>query len=442
MRFDGSVALAVSGTLFSLGTSATALQTREHAFSIRDAKPFAKPAPLIKGHSGSLTRLGHPESRSALRRRSLGTADYTTNVTKRYGGLDYSLSLLWGTQQLDVEVDSGSSDLWVAHTNFTCYNLRGEQTYIDYCGFGELYSGGFQENITNENFNISYGSGDLRGCMGYEDITVGNLTVTKQEVAIAYEGYWDGDNKTAGLMGFAYPSITSAYYGTNFTNDSAHNFAEYDPFFFSAFKRGLIPAVWSLALERGPENGYAGQLALGGLPGLPGLKEENFTSVPIKVVRGQDGTDKKVFDFYAFELDGWTVNGNYTPEEKQGYQTYIVDSGNDELSVSPKIASIINAKYSPPAKYNKGNGQYQIPCNATAPDVSVRINGTDFPIDGSDLILPAKAGNYQRQRGYCVPVFQVGGRHGNNALGDPFLKNAVVVFDVGAAELKFAAHKY
>jgi hypothetical protein len=51
--------------------------------------------------------------------------------------------------------------------------------------------------------------------MGYSDVTIGGIHVTKQEVALVNKAYWNGDEVTSGLMGLAYGSLTSAYSGTN-----------------------------------------------------------------------------------------------------------------------------------------------------------------------------------------------------------------------------------
>jgi aspergillopepsin I len=78
---------------------------------------------------------------------------------------------------------------------FTCINFTEGAGYTapeSACGFGPTYivTDTF-EQIPDENFNVSYGSGDewLNGIMGYEEVTLAGITV-KTEVAIPYLASW------------------------------------------------------------------------------------------------------------------------------------------------------------------------------------------------------------------------------------------------------------
>lgn len=116
--------------------------------------------------------------------------------------------------------------------------------------------------------------------MGYEDVTVAGITVKHQEVALVDYAYWEGDGVSSGLMGLAYPLLTSAFKGTNPTQDSLANQVEYNPVFTSMWEEGLVKPVFSLACERNSDSGY---LALGGLP--PVAYTPTFSSTPILKVR-------------------------------------------------------------------------------------------------------------------------------------------------------------
>lgn len=92
--------------------------------------------------------------------------------------------------------------------------------------------------------------------------------------------YWEGDEVSSGLMGLAYPLLTSAYAGTNTSADSYDTQVEYNPIITTLIDEGLIEPVFSLALDRSSDSGY---LALGGLP--PVNYTGSFASTPIKIVR-------------------------------------------------------------------------------------------------------------------------------------------------------------
>lgn len=149
------------------------------------------------------------------------------------------------------------------------------------CYFGPVFNGTFDEgSIKDENFNIGYGDGEfLTGVLGYENITVAGLTVDHQEVALVNYSYWFGDSVTSGLMGLAYPLLTSAFEGTNTSADSLSTQVEYDPIITTMIKENIIDPVFSLALDRNSDSGY---LALGGLP--PVNYTGSFATTPILMV--------------------------------------------------------------------------------------------------------------------------------------------------------------
>lgn len=127
---------------------------------------------------------------------------------------------------------------------------------------------------------------------------------------------------------------------------------------------------------------------------------------------------------------------------QQRSHVYIVDSGTTLLYVPDELADAINNAFDPPASYDTDTGNYFVDCDAKAPLVSFRINGTDFDIDPTDLILH----NVRPINGLDVdPDDSVPCGSGVAAagadffvLGAVFLKNVVALFDVGAGEMRFS----
>lgn len=99
-------------------------------------------------------------------------------------------------------------------------------------------------------------------------------------MALVNYSYWFGDEVTSGLMGLAYPLLTSAYEGTDPDADTLATQVVYNPIITTMIAEGLIDPVFSLALERNSDNGY---LALGGIP--PVNSSGPFASTPIQMVR-------------------------------------------------------------------------------------------------------------------------------------------------------------
>lgn len=93
----------------------------------------------------------------------------------------------------------------------------------------------------DRNFNITYGDGEyLTGTVGFETISVGGLTVPKQEFGVVNAAAWEGDGVDTGLIGLCFPNLTSVYVGNDPHDDSAANNEVYNPFFFTAVKDKLV----------------------------------------------------------------------------------------------------------------------------------------------------------------------------------------------------------
>lgn len=237
--------------------------------------------------------------------------------------------------------------------------------------------------------------------------------------------YWQGDGTSSGLVGLAYESLTSVYSGTNPSGDSDSNRDNYPPIFQSMYTQGLSSASFSLALERST----GGYIAFGGLPPVSGVSNStSFTSTPIQYL-AQVSPDQ--YTFYA-------ITAGITYNKKSSSTTqYIVDSGTTLIYTPTTLAKEVNAAFSPAARYLSNQDAYFVDCNATPPTFEVKIAGTSFTVNPVDLIYQTEV---DQSTGLCLTGIQDGGS-GPYILGDVFLQNVVAVFDVGANEMRFAAHE-
>ncbi|ORY67756.1 aspartic peptidase domain-containing protein [Pseudomassariella vexata] len=344
---------------------------------------------------------------------------------------EYVGAVSFGNQSFQVIFDTGSSDTWLVQSGFLCVDEEGNEQTEDDCYFGPAFDGAFQYGeIPDENFNIAYGDGEfLTGVLGYEDVTVAGITVLHQEVGLVNYSYWFGDEVSSGLVGLAYPYLTSAYAGTNASNDSLSNFVEYDPVFTSMVKQNLSAPLFSLALTRNSSEGY---IAFGGLPPVDYAGE--FASTPIlKISINEPYKSIPQYEFYTIVPDSYTWKNATTSASNI---PIIVDSGTTLAYLPTNIAEPILAAYSPPAVYLENEGAYFAPCDATPPEFGITIGGTTFQIDPKDMIYTDIV---DPDTGYCLAGIVDGGDEGSFILGGTFLNNVVAVFDVGAAEMRFAA---
>jgi len=229
--------------------------------------------------------------------------------------------------------------------NFSCVDYSGEVVPQVACGFGPTYPGDFQYGQTSpqQHMYIQYGDGEVvTGPMGFSDITVGNITVSKQQVSLGNSTYWFGNNQTSGLMGLAFPSLTNAYLGTLEDHDP-FNQIQYSPLFTSMVSQGRVAPVFSIAIDR---NASSGMLAWGGIPPVIGVDAAQTATMDMIIVSGPETewldkgrrqvslTDRETglidmpiasydYSFYTIIPDGWEFD--QTTNVKK--YPYIVDSG-------------------------------------------------------------------------------------------------------------------
>jgi len=141
-------------------------------------------APIVKSTKGS-------KSNAILSQAAKRATTPSTTLTAALGGQEYLVSIEWAGTSYTVIVDSGSSDTWLIKSGFECLDANGNEQSDSSCDFGPPFTGTFDDGqISNENFNITYGDGEfVTGVMGYEDITIAGITVSKQEVSkVFYSG--------------------------------------------------------------------------------------------------------------------------------------------------------------------------------------------------------------------------------------------------------------
>ncbi|KAL2160700.1 hypothetical protein VTH06DRAFT_896 [Thermothelomyces fergusii] len=354
--------------------------------------------------------------------RLVGGFGYQNITSSSAYGTQYAVDVLFDKRRVSLIIDTGSSDTWAVQKNFSCVGYSGESLPQETCGFGETFPGTFQYGLTDPETHmfIAYGDGEVvTGPMGLSDVTVGNITVKQQQVGLANSTYWYGNNQTSGLMGLAFPSLTNAYLG-KVGSHGVENQVQYPPLFTSMVNQGLVDPVFSIAIDR---NASTGMLAFGGIAPASGL-DLGRTAV----------LDMVIYSFYTVIPDGWyydqTTNTKKVP--------YIVDSGTTLNYLPPGLADAINAAFDPPAVYLWMYGAYFTSCDAIVPQVAVLLDGVKFNISPLDLLYRTLV---DPVTGLCMTGIADGGS-GPYILGNAFMQNALVIFDVGQAKMRFIPRQY
>ncbi|KAJ6597804.1 acid protease [Mycena vulgaris] len=321
---------------------------------------------------------------------------------------EYLVNITIGGQNFQVIIDTGSSDTWVVHKNFTCFDLSGNSVPAATCDFGPAQfdpaaSPTFRL-FPNVTFLVRYGSGEsLSGLAGFETVSVGGLSISHQEIGVPnHIAPSLGDGVSEGVFGLAFPSLTSVWNTTDARNTSASSHLLYNPFFLNAFSlsRSNRPTLKQEANEPFVRN--LGFLAFGGAVPVPVTK----TAVTLPVQR------------YAPNADHIFVPSNAT-EAVYSYDAVLTKNNNTILD-SGTTLNWVPTNVAPTRHLDADSGLYRVSCNATAPPFSVvDSNGNAICISGTQDEGPDVPGN----------IF---------ILGDVFLHNVVVTHNPVDGEVTLA----
>ncbi|KAK9779361.1 putative Acid protease [Seiridium cardinale] len=333
----------------------------------------------------------------------------------------YSVDVLLNGSPTKLLIDSGSSDTWLRGMNFTCStpNTTGPD-----CGLGPAYPELDFPNghITGQHFHISPSDNEtIAGLLGYMDVEIAGINVLKQEIGLASIGSWNGDNVTSGVLGLAYPSLTSAYLGDDLASNRSEDLTTYSPLFTSMMTSGNVDAFWCLALDR---NSTAGAVSFGELPPInlsTSVVAQTHLIIADIAHKGASGYQPS---YYTIIPTGFTVE---TTDDHSRYP-FIIDSSTTMTYVPPGIAQEVNSKFNPPAVYLWYYGSYFAECDAIPPRFAIEIEGDPFWINPQDMINKEMV---DPLTGLCATTIN-NGDNGPFVLGLSFLTNAMVLFDVGA----------
>lgn len=342
-----------------------------------------------------------------------------------------------GDQDFLLYLDTGSSDTWVAKRGFQCLNGTDNACFPqEECAYGKTYeiSSTFK-HISNQAFGVKYGAGISSGVVGYEKVTFGGLTLDSQEIGVADKITDPGDWNDSGVLGLAYPTITSAHPGTNYSNDSLSFFENrivYSPLFTNLSKSGLVDPYFSLALSRPAVNvlnGPGGTLSLGTVPNI--AHNHTFAVAPVEIM----AAIPSLFTNNIPQKSYWALTVKRITYGSSIHQTpfqSIVDCGNFLNFIPATLALATNNAFSPPATRNvdfENNGQYDVACNATAPRLGLEFsNNVTIFMDPLDMIIQnADADQLGLSGGITLPI-----------LGTQFLRRVLAAFDFEENEMRFA----
>lgn len=367
-----------------------------------------------------------PASHVPLAKRQSIQAQLTNNDQ-----LEYLVNITIGTppQKMGVTLDTGSSDLWVPSVSSRP------------CKAKRCYDGDFNPsksstyNIIDEGgFNITYaGPGDTdAGNWVEESVTVGGSnTINNTIIGVALDG---ADNH--GVMGVGYD-----------TNEAQPN----------PSRNGTYPSVLDHMVSEGIINRKAYSLYLNELNDPTGsicfgcVDSTKYTgqlvTLPLQLSPYGQSADPNTPNAFYVTLSSVAfvdADGSVTTLSPEGYaQSALLDSGTTETLITNDVleplARGLGALY-------VDNAAYVVPCAFSNSNASIRYTfggrgGPSIDVPLSELIygevIPPQ--DYISETGDAACNIGVSGPiEGSVILGDTFLRNAYVVYDLDNYQVAIA----
>ncbi|KAL1966757.1 hypothetical protein VTN77DRAFT_3954 [Rasamsonia byssochlamydoides] len=307
-------------------------------------------------------------------------------------------------QNLKLDFDSGSSDLWVWSTELPSH-IQSQGT--GHTIFDPSKSSTFKKS-PDETWQISYGDGSsASGDVGTDVLNLGGLVIKGQAIELAKNlssSFVSGSGD--GLLGLAFGSINTVK--PNPVKTPMENLTAQNEIPQSA---ELFTAHLGSSKETNDESwytfGYIDQDTVQ-------ASGQQIAYTPVDNSQG----------FWQFNSTSATVNGQTI--DRSG-NTAIADTGTTLALVDDQtLQAIYNAI--PGATYDSSSQGYIFPSDTSAdqlPTVTFAVGDTQFAVH-KDALAFAEA-----KPGYVYGGIQSRGDLGFDILGDTFLKGIYAIFDLG-----------
>jgi cathepsin D len=349
-------------------------------------------------------------------------------ITDEQNDSSYSGVVSIGTppQNLNLVLDTGSSDLWVATSSCTTctsdiplFNPTKSSTYKAATGSGST-------------LEIDYGSGSVQGVISEDTVSFGGFTIPTQEllgVTTTTTGLIN--DGLSGIMGLGFASISAL---------------QTTPFWEAIYNANMFSQpLFGFYLERYVNQAQQINTAPGGTLTLGGTNTSLYTG-QIEFINMPSGTTPS---YWLQQVSTVTVQGkSISVATNSGLAA--IDTGTTLIgaptSIVQSIWSNVPGSMELTGEYQ---GLYAFPCST---DVSVSLNfgGTTWPISSADMNLgsisiSSAGGSTGASTQMCVGgIFDIGNSVGSGQgapawiVGDTFLKNVYSVYQANPPAVGFA----
>ncbi|KAG5919598.1 hypothetical protein E4U53_003975, partial [Claviceps sorghi] len=257
-----------------------------------------------------------------------------------------------GGQSLCLNLDTGSSDLWVMTTqldpaataNHRVYNASASATF---------------KPLAGAVFRIAYGDGSgALGTVGTDLVDVGGVAFASQavELATAVSHQFLRAQGNDGVLGLAFSQLNSVR-------------PEPQPTFLDNVRAELAEPVFTADLRKGAPGTYTfGRID-------PSRFRGRLAWIPVNTTTG----------FWQFGSERFAVGGDREPRTSTPGGQAIADTGTTLILADAKVVDAYYAEV-PGARLDADVGGYVFPCQATLPDLALDVGSVyTATVSGRDI---------------------------------------------------------
>ncbi|KAH8984279.1 aspartic peptidase domain-containing protein [Lactarius hatsudake] len=331
-------------------------------------------------------------------------------------------------QNFSLQVDTGSSDLWIASTSCSSAACSGSK--------GHQYDPSVSGIATGYNFSITYPTGDVAGPVYWDQLQVGGYNLSNQALAaVTIVDSEPLEYEFDGILGLALPLDSIIAHHVAPTGGNGRDGAPFSSNLFGIIPVDSAPAsrFLSLSLSRPGSSAVPSLLGIGRHP-------SELIPDPSKIQYSTLVSESQGILFWEAEVRAITVyvNGTALPVElghsKSGnvFPVAVLDSGVPFILAATNIANgIYGALGIGPA----ADGQYYVPCT-TPLNMTITLDGQpEIPLHPLDVTTESQS---DPSSSTCVGLIQTAGGRSDTfsdadlILGVAFLRNVytVMAYDI------------
>ncbi|ORZ10678.1 aspartic peptidase domain-containing protein [Lobosporangium transversale] len=334
-------------------------------------------------------------------------------------------------QTFKIDFDTGSSKFILSSK--ACKDCSGSTRFDPAASHTFRLNNEYENELGNKNssstftsdpntWHITYGDmSHAEGILGRDHVTIANLTVRHQQIALILSESANFDDVVDGIMGLSFGTLSSpsSHPQTLFENMMDQGLVKHGVFSFYLGKN--YPNGTSDPIDSGSDYTGGGEVIFGGVD--TSRVREGFEIVYTPVTKPK---------YWQINIENIFVAG----QRKQSNIVGIMDTGTTLMIVPERLAFAVHQLI--PGAVQISGQSWTIPCDLTSTTrIELEIEGHRFAIPFSDLVREAV-----RLDGQMASGIDKGNGPNFMIIGDLFIKNNYVVFDqanqrVGIAPLKF-----